>query len=358
MVEFFTTAPPCLVAMAACSGAHHLGRFIAGARPEGAVDPAAICQILRQDQETLQVATEPQSIKRGKIGVGWYEYPSDDCSRRPKISGKPGRKEPPQLNETHPPNRRRPAPPRPAAPYPGCPCRHPRQKGRKDLRDFGERPARRSTSRSAQTGRAFAAGAASAIAQTDFDLKWGRDYRRDGTDCVLAAARPFLTITYTFPKPAENLAPHVAARWRTFIAGIRAHEAVHGEYITAMAQDIFDTTVGFRQPNDPNCKKIRNGIQAPLKAAFGPLQGPHSRLRRGGDGRRGPCPAADPRPGQRAVAKAPLSAKAVRLRLRCGGLTRQMREYGPDQWPAPWARHQRAMGPRRQCALPACRLRQ
>lgn len=111
-------------------------------------------------------------------------------------------------------------------------------------------------------------GAASAIAQTDFDLKWGRDYRRDGTDCVLAAARPFLTITYTFPKPAENLAPDVAARWRSFIAGIRAHETVHGKYITAMAQDIFDTTVGFRQPNDPSCKKIRNGIQAPLKAAF------------------------------------------------------------------------------------------
>tara|TARA_R110002126_G_scaffold286859_1_gene439051 strand:+ start:9510 stop:10112 length:603 start_codon:yes stop_codon:yes gene_type:complete len=111
-------------------------------------------------------------------------------------------------------------------------------------------------------------GTSSAIAQTDFDLKWGRDYKRDGTDCVLAAAQPFLTITYTFPKPAENLAPDVAARWRTFIAGIRAHEAVHGEYITAMAQDIFDTTVGFRQPNDPSCKKIRNGIQAPLKAAF------------------------------------------------------------------------------------------
>lgn len=111
-------------------------------------------------------------------------------------------------------------------------------------------------------------GASSAIAYTDFDLKWGRDYKRDGKDCVLAAARPFLTITYTLPKPAENLAPDVAARWRTFIAGIRAHEAVHGKYITAMAQDIYDTTVGFRQPNDPNCKRIRDGIQAPLKAAF------------------------------------------------------------------------------------------
>ncbi|MCP4999081.1 MAG: DUF922 domain-containing protein [Hyphomicrobiales bacterium] len=111
-------------------------------------------------------------------------------------------------------------------------------------------------------------GASSAIAKTDFDLKWGRDYKRDGKDCVLAAARPFLTITYTLPKPAKILAPDVAARWRVFIAGIRAHEAVHGEYIADMAQDIYDTTVGFRQQNDPDCKTIRDAIQAPLKVAF------------------------------------------------------------------------------------------
>lgn len=111
-------------------------------------------------------------------------------------------------------------------------------------------------------------GASSAIAKTDFDLKWGRDYKRDGKDCVLAVVRPFLTITYTLPKPAKNLAPDVAARWRVFIAGIRAHEAVHGQYITEMAQDIYDTTLGFRQKNDPNCRAIRNAIQTPLKAAF------------------------------------------------------------------------------------------
>lgn len=111
-------------------------------------------------------------------------------------------------------------------------------------------------------------GAASAIAKTDFDLKWGRDYKRDGNDCVLAVVRPFLTITYTLPKPADRLPPDVAARWQTFIAGIRAHEAVHGQYVTEMAQQIYDTTLGYRQKNDPNCKTIRNAIQTPLKAAF------------------------------------------------------------------------------------------
>lgn len=111
-------------------------------------------------------------------------------------------------------------------------------------------------------------GQSSAVAITEFDLRWGRDYVRDGNDCVLAAARPFLTITYTLPKPPGNLPPDLAARWRVFIAGIRTHEKVHGGYMVDLAQDIYDTTVGFRQPNDPGCKSIRNAIQTPLKAAF------------------------------------------------------------------------------------------
>ena len=111
-------------------------------------------------------------------------------------------------------------------------------------------------------------GLSSAIALTEFDLKWGRDYKRDGNDCVLAVVRPFLTITYTLPKPKGKLPPKLAERWRVFIAGIRDHEKVHGQYVAEMAQEIYDTTLGFRQKNDPNCKKIRSGIQAPLKAAF------------------------------------------------------------------------------------------
>lgn len=111
-------------------------------------------------------------------------------------------------------------------------------------------------------------GASNAIARTDFDLRWGRDYRPDGNACVLAAARPFLTVTYTLPKPAHALPPGVAARWDTFIAAIRAHEAVHGRYIEQMAQEIYDATVGFRQENDPGCTKIRDAIQAPLREAY------------------------------------------------------------------------------------------
>ncbi|MFZ2102837.1 MAG: DUF922 domain-containing protein [Oricola sp.] len=111
-------------------------------------------------------------------------------------------------------------------------------------------------------------GAARAIAHTVFDLKWHRDYEPDGSACVLAAAKPFLTITTTLPKPAQTLPPDVAARWRVFIAGIRAHEAVHGEFIRDMARDIAAATIGFRQENDPGCKQIRKAVVAPIQAAF------------------------------------------------------------------------------------------
>jgi predicted secreted Zn-dependent protease len=107
-----------------------------------------------------------------------------------------------------------------------------------------------------------------AIAHTTFDLKWQRKYVPDGTTCRLVSARPStMTITYTLPKPKGKLDPALAARWQTFYEGIAAHERVHGDHIKAMVQRIIDSTVGFEMPEDPGCKKIRQAIQAPLKAA-------------------------------------------------------------------------------------------
>ena len=111
-------------------------------------------------------------------------------------------------------------------------------------------------------------GASSAIAYTTFELLWGRDYRRDGNACIMEAARPFLTITYTLPKPRGKLPPDLAARWRTFIKGIRAHEKQHGAMIRDLTQDLLDVTIGYRQDNDPGCKAIRKEILTPIKAAY------------------------------------------------------------------------------------------
>lgn len=112
-------------------------------------------------------------------------------------------------------------------------------------------------------------GGRSAIAFTAFELKWHRDYRRDGSACVLVAAKPFLTITTTLPKPSGRLPAATQAKWDAFAAGLRAHERQHGAMIRELAAEIARLTIGFRQENDPGCTKIRKAIEPSLKAASG-----------------------------------------------------------------------------------------
>lgn len=106
------------------------------------------------------------------------------------------------------------------------------------------------------------------IAHTTFDLKWRRNYQPqpDGS-CKLVSALPFLKITYTWPKGPADLAEPTRSQWQTFVAGIQKHERVHGDIIKQLVDRILATTVGVTVPNDPNCKKIREVLQAPLKAA-------------------------------------------------------------------------------------------
>nr|WP_244616268.1 DUF922 domain-containing protein [Rhizobium sp. RU20A] len=105
-----------------------------------------------------------------------------------------------------------------------------------------------------------AIGPTRAIAHTTFKLTWRRDYQRRGRDCVLASAVPKLIITYTLPKPRRALTGAVAARWKTFIDGIAAHERVHGADIVAMVEAIERESVGLTATNDPDCKKIRTDL--------------------------------------------------------------------------------------------------
>lgn len=112
------------------------------------------------------------------------------------------------------------------------------------------------------------AGGSRAIAHTTFDLKWRRNYQPqpDGS-CKIVSAKPFLTITYTLPKPTQKLDPATAARWKAFIDGMAAHERVHGEHIRELVDEIIAVTVGHSTPDDAGCKKIREEIQGPLSAA-------------------------------------------------------------------------------------------
>ncbi len=97
-----------------------------------------------------------------------------------------------------------------------------------------------------------------AIAHTDFKLTWTRKYepQADGA-CTITVNIPKLIITYTLPKPSAQLPPATRKSWQKFIAGVEAHERVHGGYIKDMVKEIEAMSVGFSVPDDPGCSKIR-----------------------------------------------------------------------------------------------------
>ena len=97
-----------------------------------------------------------------------------------------------------------------------------------------------------------------AIAHTDFKLTWTRKYepQPDGA-CTITVNIPKVIITYTLPKPTGQLPAQTRRSWQKFIAGVEAHERVHGGYIKDMVKEIGAVSVGFSVPDDPKCSKIR-----------------------------------------------------------------------------------------------------
>ncbi|ESY70123.1 DUF922 domain-containing Zn-dependent protease [Mesorhizobium sp. M1050] len=100
-------------------------------------------------------------------------------------------------------------------------------------------------------------GITRAIAHTNFKLTWTRDYQARAGACVLATARPKLIITYTLPSPSAPLPSAIQKNWEVFIAGVSAHEKVHGAEIVDMVRKIEVATVGLSIADDPKCSKIR-----------------------------------------------------------------------------------------------------
>ncbi|MDO9418466.1 DUF922 domain-containing Zn-dependent protease [Pararhizobium sp.] len=109
-----------------------------------------------------------------------------------------------------------------------------------------------------------AGGLGRAIAYTTFKLTWTRNYQPQGTACVLVSARPKLTLIYKLPKPAKRLQGEAAALWNVFLAGVTAHEKIHGDFIRDMVGEIERVSVGLSVPNDPKCRKIRTELTARL----------------------------------------------------------------------------------------------
>lgn len=109
-------------------------------------------------------------------------------------------------------------------------------------------------------------GSGRAIATTTFKLTWSRNYVNENGGCRLASAKPHLTIITRLPNPADLLPPLTQKLWDTFIAGIRAHEKVHGDIITDMVRKIQAASLGLSMPDDPKCRKVHAELTKRLSA--------------------------------------------------------------------------------------------
>lgn len=105
------------------------------------------------------------------------------------------------------------------------------------------------------------AGAGRAIAITDFDLKWSRDYRPKDGGCILAAARPHLTIFYRLPRPSNELPVAIRPLWKHFITGVETHERIHGAMIIKTVKKIEAATVGTFVAGDSGCVMVRKEVE-------------------------------------------------------------------------------------------------
>jgi predicted secreted Zn-dependent protease len=99
-----------------------------------------------------------------------------------------------------------------------------------------------------------------AIALTDYRLTWTRKYLPEGGNCRLTTAVPHLTLITHLPRPSGRLPARAQALWDTFIAGIVAHERVHGEIIKETVRAIRSATEGLSVPGDPACRRIRADV--------------------------------------------------------------------------------------------------
>jgi predicted secreted Zn-dependent protease len=112
-----------------------------------------------------------------------------------------------------------------------------------------------------------ARGPQGAIAQTSYSLKWKRLFDEEGGDCRLVSAKPELVIIYTFPKPSGKLPDQLEKLWKTFIAGVREHEKVHGKMIREMVSQTQERIAGAKVANDRTCAKVKREVSRMIDEA-------------------------------------------------------------------------------------------
>jgi predicted secreted Zn-dependent protease len=106
------------------------------------------------------------------------------------------------------------------------------------------------------------------VAQTRFKLTWKRLFDERGGSCYLVHAKPQLSITQTYPRPAGRLSTDMQRRWDKFMRAAREHEHTHARMIAEMVRTTEASLDGSFEPNDRSCAKVKKSVRAKIDRGY------------------------------------------------------------------------------------------
>lgn len=107
-----------------------------------------------------------------------------------------------------------------------------------------------------------------AIAQTSYKVTWDAEVVPFNGGCRVAAARPKLSIKYTYPQPSQRVSPAVKRSWDRFMGGVRRHEEMHGKIARQMVDVAAKSVRGLKVANDRSCFKTRLAMKRLADTAY------------------------------------------------------------------------------------------
>lgn len=107
-----------------------------------------------------------------------------------------------------------------------------------------------------------------AIAQTSYAVSWKIEWGETRKSCRVTRVDGELAITYTYPRPSSDMSADLRHRWNAFIAGVRKHEARHGELAREMARAAEKAVGRVSIANDRGCVKARREVKRRMASIY------------------------------------------------------------------------------------------
>lgn len=108
---------------------------------------------------------------------------------------------------------------------------------------------------------------ARAMAQTRYKVDWEYDWQKSGGKCRLKSADATLSIVYRYPELVRPASRVLGRRWKTFIAGVRRHEEMHGRIARQMVFAAHKSISKLTRRSD-HCVSAKRQVESIIDAVY------------------------------------------------------------------------------------------